>query len=267
MPASTFESLAKQSYAMGIREADFTPPLGDPLLDGQLFERAKHARVLGFQRLYLTTNGILLSGLYRQVLESFDDIRISIGGLDSGSYREAYGVNKFDQMWDGLTSLIQENSLRIEPRRIHIFFRSKNTASEIVLNARFKALQNKFVTVEFTNRYDNWGGSVKESDLIGDMKPRTPPKKSGVPCRGLSHYFVEHQGNVRLCGCRFLKTEDDGLVVGNVNNTPLADILTGPRIIEVMEKFKSGESSGLPDVCRDCTLYRPMTTSFLKAHA
>lgn len=265
MPMETFKQIAKQAADMGMTEMDFTPPLGDPLLDEHLEERAEYARSLGFKKLDLTTNGILLAkkGRYHRILELFDEIRVSIGGLDAESYHEAYGVDRFDDVWEGLRLMANINA--IHKRRIHIFFRSIKTAGEISSDPKFKDLKDcPGVSIEFTNRYDNWGGSVKEPDLIGDMKMRKPPKKSGVPCRGLTHYFVEHQGNVRLCGCRFLDTEDDGLVIGNVNREPLKQILSGARALRVMEKFMDGESDKLPGVCRKCTLYRPITKSFLQ---
>lgn len=269
MSETTF-SRALQSYGMGFRELDFTPPLGDPLLDDELFDRAMAARALGFERLIITTNGILLAReeVRAQCLGWFDEIRVSVGGLDRESYRGAYGVDRFDAVWEGLFLLCRDNGHRAQPRKILIFFRSIRTAGELTAHPKFKLLTDcAGVVVEFTNRYDNWGGSVKDADLIGDMKMRHPPKKSGVPCRGLAHYFVEHQGNVRLCGCRFHETENDGLVIGNVNEQPLKEILAGPRVLAVMESFRDGESDKLPGVCRGCTLYRPMTRSFLQAHS
>lgn len=266
MDRELFISLAEQARGLGIEEIDFTPPLGDPLLDKDLFDRAAFCKSIGFRKIYITTNGILLEKdwNFKQVAKLFDVIRISIGGLDKESYRAAYQTDKFYTVYAGILLLLEYIGYKYqyaEPKRnVHLFFRSGRKPSDILNSLEFLELKRtdvgQVLTYEFTNFYDNWGGSVRPEDMIGDMRMRKERKKAGVPCQALYHSFVEYQGNVRLCGCRFLDKEDDGLVVGNIKNDTLKNILAPHNVLRIMEKFKKEET--LPEVCQGCTLYRPI---------
>lgn len=257
----SYKKLIKESFDYGIRHIDFTPTLGDPLLDPLFKERVILAREMGYEKLDITTNGIKFvePGLVEFVLRYIDLIRISIGGLDAETYKKAYKVNSFEKVWYGLQRLIMLNSDRIiNQRRIHIFFRTGIDPKEIFNNIKFKWLKSfSNVTYEFTNLYDNWGGSVKKEDLVGEMKMRSEKKKSGVPCIAIKEFWVEPQGNVRLCGCRFNGVEEDDLVIGNVKKEELKDILLHERVLKLARRFKTTET--LPDICKDCSLYRPIT--------
>lgn len=260
MDRDLFVKLANDGIEMGITEMDFTPPLGDPLLDTNFVERAQYAKSIGYKKLYMTTNGILLPKYYIQVGDLFEVIRISIGGLDKETYKKAYVVDRFNDVYDGILLLLEYIQYKYPSKRnVHLFFRTEKTPKEITNTIWFKEIKRiggKSLTYEFTNFYDNWGGSVRPTDLIGEMKMRTEKRKVGVPCRALFDFFVEYQGNVRLCGCRFLDKEDDELVIGNVAQESLKSILSPERILTLMKKFKSEET--LPDVCKGCTLYRPI---------
>lgn len=271
MSMEVFKKLADEGYAMGMRTMDFTPTLGDPLLDKHIMERARYARKIGFTRLHMTTNGILFDqyptipavDFCAEVPKCFDRVNVSIGGMDRESYKQAYHVDKFDQVHFGISRMLLENRKCFPKCHIHLFLRSGSRPRDILDSLALKLLRGlgEF-TYEFTNLYDNWGGSVKPEALVGDMAMRAPKEKAGVPCLALYQFFVEYDGNVRLCGCRFLDKEQDGLVVGNVAREPLSEILSAPRIRPHLEKFKDGGT--LAEVCVDCTLYRPMTTGYIK---
>ena len=265
MSDDTFNQLLIGARSMGIQDIDFTPPLGDPLLDKDLFKRAIQARMAGMKSVQMTTNGILFSDakIAAKTGVLFDEIRISMGGLDRASYRSAYGYDRFDDVWEGIENLSRYKSAK---SRILIFMRSQRTPMELMshpLWSELVAIPN--LTVEFTNLYDNWGGSVRPEYLSGAMKPRKLLKKPKVPCIGLWQFFVEWDGSVRLCGCRFYEKEQDDLKIGNVNEEKLGEILSYDRIKKVMDKF-DGDHQCLPDVCKNCTLYRPMTSRWARTH-
>jgi len=253
MSMETFRMALREARAIGVRWIDFTPTLGDPLLDPKLEERARRCRAVGM-KVTMTTNGILF-GNKAWILDCFDLVRVSIGGMDRESYRRAYAVDKFDEVYNGLVWMLEANEARPDRTQFHLMFRSEQKPSEILAQPGFRAIRHhSSLSWEFTSQYDNWGGSVKPSDLIGEMRPRSPKKKTGVPCQALEWTFIEHSGNVRLCGCRFLDRENDDLVVGNVNQTMLKKLVSGRAVTDIGDMFIKGP---LPDVCVSCTLYRP----------
>lgn len=265
MTNGLFEDIIADAICLKtIKEIDFTPPLGEPLLDEGIFNKAQLAQAHGYLT-SITTNGILLSRheICEQVASHFNEVRISIGGLDWESYKKAYGVNKFCEVFIGLVDLLQRIGNPSFNCRVKLLVRSPKSEWILIKSNYWKDLQpymdRGILTVEFTNYYDNWGGSVKESDLIGVMKARQPKKKCGIPCFSLGTFFIEHQGNVRLCGCRFINKENDGLVVGNINKQTLKEILIVDNLLPLYRKFIDPNVDKSPEVCQNCTLYRPMS--------
>lgn len=267
MTYQMFEEIIADAISLKtIKEIDFTPPLGEPLLDEGIFDKA----ALAGNHLYIksiTTNGILLSRheICENVAIYFNEVRISIGGLDWESYKKAYNVNKFSDVFVGLINLLNiadKQHLGLFPK-VKLLVRSPKSEWALIKSPYWNDLQlfidKGILTVEFTNYYDNWGGSVKPEDLIGVMKARQPKKKCGIPCYSLGTFFIEHQGNVRLCGCRFINKENDGLVVGNINEQTLKEILAVDNLMPLYRKFIDPNFDKSPEVCQNCTLYRPMS--------
>ena len=267
MPQELFEGVIIQSFNLGITHLDITPPLGEPLLDKGFVDKITFAADY-MKYISMTTNGILLNkdnNLW-EISNWVNRVNISIGGLDDEMYKKVYGVNKFKDVINGVDNLCQQISANpLSTTKVHIFFRTGSNPSEILNSHIYKSLiqprvNEGMVTVEFTNGYDNWGGSIKPTDLVGAMKPRQEVKKCGLPCFSLMSFFVEHQGNVRLCGCRFLDKEDDGLVVGNMYESTLKEILSTASKLKIFNKFKMEDNKvdNSPEVCKGCTLYRPI---------
>ncbi len=255
MNVDTFMQLAKDAHKMGIRIMDFTPPLGDPLLDPHLLEKVRLAKTIGFKEFQMTTNGILLQKKGAELLTNFNLIRVSLGGFSREAYREAYQVDRYDEVIKGL-KLALYSSWGM-PLRIHVFLRTGRPIAETVKSPDFlHCFEYPNFTFEQTNFYDNWGGAIQPEELVGKMAMRPEKKKAGVPCIALFQFFAEHSGNIRLCGCRFKDTEDDELVVGNVHATPLQEILSPANIMPLLKRYDTGGI--LPKVCEACTLYRPI---------
>lgn len=255
MSMATFAALAGDARKMGIKVMDFTPPLGDPLLDQGLLDKARMAKSMGFKELQMTTNGILLRKWGAELLEPFNLIRLSIGGFSREAYKEAYQVDRYDEVIKGLKLALFCGH---DDLRIHVFLRTGRPIAETVKSEDFlDCFTYPNFTFEQTNFYDNWGGAIQPEELVGQMVMRPAKKKAGVPCIALFQFFAEHSGNIRLCGCRFKDTEDDELVVGNIHEDPLERILHPDNIMPLLRRFEDG--AVVPKVCQDCTLYRPIS--------
>lgn len=262
-----FASILLDAEDMGVKTLDFTPTLGDPLLDNGLKAKLKMARFWMFKT-QMTTNGILLaedfdSPKFEWVAKYCGLTRVSIGGLDRKSYHEAYNVDKYDDVITGLLSLLFCIQSKKYKSKVHLFFRSGLSPKQLINSPDWKRLypyvKAGILTYEFTNYYDNWGGAVHPHELVGEMKPRTEKAKIGLPCFSLKAIFIEHQGNVRLCGCRFKDKEQDDLVIGQVSSSvSLVEILSHENQFKLYSRFTSG-SGDLPDICVGCSLYRPIT--------
>lgn len=263
MSYETFVAIINDCVELGtFKEVDFTPTLGDPLLDSNFEDKIFYAINKGL-RVSLTTNGILLDASNIMMLSACSDIRISLGGLDREEYKSIYGVDKFDIVYGNIINfLVFLQRINVKSPRIKILFRASSSPKQLTKTAYWYELQHYinegYLSVEFTNYYDNWGGAIKPTDLLGHMKMRGEKKKLGIPCFSLDTFFVETKGNVRMCGCRFINTEEDGLVVGNIHKTPLRVILSYNNLVKLFLKFYNKQKDESPEVCQKCTLYRPM---------
>lgn len=262
-----FISVASEAQKLGVSTLDFTPTLGDPLLDPSLEFKLHFANYCGFNT-QMTTNGILLAADFDEpkfpwIAKYCGLTRISIGALDRENYRKAYGVDKYDDVITGILSLLFCIQSKDYSSKVHLFFRSGLSPKELISSPDWGRLypyvKAGILTYEFTNYYDNWGGAIHPHELIGEMKPRTEKAKIGLPCFSLKAIFIEHQGNVRLCGCRFKDKEQDDLVIGTISDSrTLTDILAADNQYKLYNRFMSGPEN-LPDICVGCSLYRPLT--------
>ena len=119
---------------------------------------------------------------------------------------QIYGVKHYDEAMANVHRLLEYNKAKGEPSRIVIRFRNHQKPSEILRSKDFKEKIRPFlserVRINFTVDFDNWGGTIRDTDLTGNMRLRKLPPPLNLPCKGLFNFAVRHDGSVRLCGCR-----------------------------------------------------------------
>ena len=268
MPLATFKQAVDEFAQNGGHYLDLTPVVGDPLVDPEVFEKVCYATQeakLGYVGFY--TNGILLNHKdnFRRLIDSgLHFISISTQGTDRELYKKVYGVDKYEAVISGINNLLEYNRSQGEPVRIIIEFRNAQKPSEIIRSADYqKKIRPYFsakMRVNFTIDYDNWGGRIEAKDMLGVQKLRAAPPAVNLPCQRLFAYSVRHDGSVRLCACRLLKSDFDDLVVGNLHQSSLTDVVRGERAWSVIEGFFEGKR---PEVCQECTMYKPVTPQWL----
>jgi radical SAM protein with 4Fe4S-binding SPASM domain len=100
--------------------------------------------------------------------------------------------------------------------------------------------------------------------MIGFMRLRRLPPRLDVPCQALFGFAVRHDGSVRLCGCRFTRTDLDDLVVGNIREKSLEEISKGEEAWKIIKGFYFGKR---PEACAGCTVYNPINRRWLDQRA
>ena len=255
----TFENALEllKSYGSDITYVDFTPTVGDPLIDPKIVERVERVKKLGYKTT-LTTNCILLTAeVAKKLLLYCDEIYISIPSLTRDDYAQVYGVDKQLDVFENLSYLIFAKLSRSNTGncKIHIRFRNKLKPSEIIRSLTFQSLAcyfGKDITFSFTSSFDNWGGAIVA--LPKGMKLRTKGSTRKIPCKGMGHVSVLHDGTLRACGCRFIMSQHDSLVIGHVTRTDKFAVRS--ELERLSRSFVSGER---PATCKDCSFYDPAT--------
>jgi MoaA/NifB/PqqE/SkfB family radical SAM enzyme len=264
-----FKKAVDEWVALGGESIDLTHTVGDPLVDPGLLDKIDYARnKAGIKRVMLTTNGILLNKneTYRHMIDlGVTGIFISTQGTDREAYEKVYGVNQYNEVISGVRNLLAYNRYKGEPAHIAIRFRNAQKPSEIIHSRDFiqhiKPYLSPKVRHNFTVHFDNWGGLIQESDMQGAMHLRKPVPRVNVPCRLLFGFLVRYDGSVRLCGCRFNKSDMDEMIVGNIRRQTLMEISSSDKAWKIIEGFYSNKR---PESCVGCTFYNPITRSYFK---
>jgi radical SAM protein with 4Fe4S-binding SPASM domain len=268
MTMPTFQKIVSEWVKNGGTSMDLTPVVGDPLIDPGLIEKIKFAHANGISGISFTTNGILFNhhDFYKKLVdEKVSGIHISIGATDEEQYKLIYGVDQYKKVISGLRNLLEYNRQNGEPVYVNIRFRNAQRPSEILTSEDFvkhiKPFLSARVEVNFTVDFDNWGGTIRQEELPGVMRLRKPRPQIKIPCTSLYGFAIRHDGSVRLCGCRMKSSDLDDLVVGNINQQSLEEISASAKTKNIIEGFYRGER---PETCKSCTLYTPVTRSWLK---
>jgi MoaA/NifB/PqqE/SkfB family radical SAM enzyme len=269
MPLPLFKKIVDEWVALGGTQVDLTHTVGDPLIDPGLVDKIRYAvHEAGIKSISFTTNGILLdrNDNYRRLIDAgVTAIYISTSGTDKESYEKVYGVKHYDEMLSGVHHLLEYNRSKGEPISVAIRFRNSLKPSEIIRSQDFvRAIRPYFSTkvrCNFTADFDNWGGMIKEQDVFGNMKLRRPPERVDLPCRFLFSFMVRYDGSVRLCGCRFNRSDMDDMVVGNIRENSLIEISKNSKAWEIVKGFYAGKR---PDTCLGCSLYNPINRAWLR---
>jgi MoaA/NifB/PqqE/SkfB family radical SAM enzyme len=264
MKMDVFKKALDEYSALGGKSIDLTPTVGDPLLDPTLIEKIRYCHEhTNIHDICLTTNAIAMCkrDMFKQLVDAgASTVCISLPGLDTETYKQVYGIDRYPDVIKGIAVLLDYNKSRGEPSRVILRFRNPQKPSVLIHSKDFiehiKPYLSDKVTCNFTVDFDNWGGSIGETDMYGIMKLRKVPTRHNIPCANLFNFMVRYDGSVRLCGCRLKDNEDDGLVVGNIFQNSLAEIGQSKKVHEIIEGFYQGKR---PSTCEECSFYIPMT--------
>lgn len=254
--------MSLETYSLGLEAwkkeggkfIDLTPTVGDPLIDPTLAEKIRMAMEAGMS-VSLTTNAILLSGKSLKLIEAgLTHLFLSIPSFDPEIYRKVYGVNRVVDVMGGVFEFLSINQSMNHPVEVMIRFRNAEKPSSILKSEGFKYVVSPFlwkkIKIRFTPGFDNWGGIIDDSSMVGTMKLRSPIQ-SNAPCESLFGLSMRHDGALRACGCRFVSSDDDDLIVGHIRDG------FGPALKE-SARIAHGFLDGVrPRTCQNCTLYHP----------
>jgi len=247
------------------RQINFTPLVGDPLVDPKIIQRVARCKAIGADVTFFT-NGILLNRIDIKALlaTQMDRIFISTAPFDRERHERLYRTHgKYDDLLAGVKKLLDARNQANAPTRVNIMFRSDIPLREIVELPDFKqGILPKLREHEVENLYaqvlgfDSWGGQIQPSDLPPGMGMAQAPRLKRRPCLWTFNLMVMYDGLVRACSCRFTGSEKvgtDGLLVGDLRQRTLGEIWKDEPIRALHRSFEQGM---LREVCKSCTMYR-----------
>lgn len=263
MPHALFSKCLKEYRAMGGKRIGFSPIVGEPLLDPDFVDRTKEAKSFGFEDIYAITNGILL---YKHNLEALlrggiDHLLISTAPLEKECLERIYRNSDYNRLLEGLEKVFAINSHLGNPVKISLYFRSDLSREYVFRCNDYQKFIRPYIVNEkeqvtiLTKGYDNWGGMIRQEDLVGRMELALAPRYKRRPCLRTFSCIVTWDGYVRGCACRFSNLDKaDPLVVGDLNNMQLKDIWSADKIRQIRRGFVK---NSLSLTCRNCAMYYP----------
>ena len=259
MPFDTFKKVLDQYINLGGKMVALTPSPGEALLDPDFFNKVKYCRKRGIKTT-LYSNGLLLGKYFEDFLNNpIDDLHIDLGDIDEELDAKVFGITKKSSLnrIDTLEKFVKEVDERKIKMNISLEFRGMRKPKEIIKSLEETTLSNYYgrdwFKVNFLQVYDSWGEAIKNEDLLGNQTMKRCPKIKKYPCKGLYTISILPNGNLRLCGCRFLKTMNDELVIGNIHKNSLSDLIKCKKWKQIIESFPKNKH---PKICNKCSFYR-----------
>ena len=259
MPWEIYEKAVREFVKAGGGSLNFTPTVGDPLVDKRLIEKIEFANTFPeITGSFLYTNGILLnrfetdrllrSGLKRLAISTF------IGDRDG--YKRYYGKDKYGQVIDNIVTVARRNLELGSPVRITLHLRIEGDRRSWHDTDTYRALAELIgeENIDYLDVYDAWGGLIKKEDIpegTGLDQPLSVAEKTPSPCFELyRRVHILADGKVGACVCVDLEGE---IKIGDISSQRLDEIWRGDRLATYRREWVEGN---LPKVCRNCTRYQ-----------
>jgi radical SAM protein with 4Fe4S-binding SPASM domain len=258
MPFKTFKKIISQLEQTNIHKINLTPIIGEVFLDKGIFKKINYASKRGFE-ISFYTNAFFLEGKLHQIKNApIKEIRIDMGDIvpeyDSRVFNVPVELSERKMFLIG--ELIKNNTnkkISLHPRPIR---NPAKILKDLKKTIFWKFYLMKKLQISYLTAYDNWGGLISEKDLEGFQVIKRPPLLKKYPCKGLSEIVILPDGSIRLCGCRIKKTFKDELVVGNIHKNQIQELVNSQEYLRIFKDFQEGK---IPQVCKRCTFYKPMT--------
>jgi MoaA/NifB/PqqE/SkfB family radical SAM enzyme len=264
MPDDLYTRVLKEYQEMGGRNISFAPVVGEPLIDPNFIDRIKKAKSMGFKSIYACTNGILL---YRYdaeelLMSGIDRLIISTPPFDRERFEKLCRSREYEKLLEGLEKLLLVNQKLGKPVRIEISFRSDIPLKDVLRTNDYQKYIKPYIDDErreisiLVKGYDNWGGMIKQKDLLGEMELASIPRYKFRPCSRMFSCMIMWDGRVRACSCRFSNFDkEDELLIGDLNDRDLNAIWFGDKIRQLRRNFIENT---LCVTCRNCAMYNPV---------
>lgn len=236
-----FDRIVREAYELGVREIGLFIN-GEPFTSKNLARHVKTAKDIGYEYVYITTNGALATPerLVEVIEAGLDSIKFSINAGTRETYAQVHGKDDFGKVCANLR-FCHEYRQR-SGRKYNIFGSSvmtKYLAPEIdALREKIGPYLDEHLVYKMR---DAWGGIEKGKELSGTEF--TAHTKCTLPFNTIN---VSHEGLLLAC-CEDI---NHTIVVGDLNTASLKDAWYGERMTRIRRMHLEGLLDGT--MCGSC---------------
>lgn len=241
-------NILKESFELGVKEVGFYTT-GESLLNEKLVKYIECAKKIGYNYIYLTTNGILLNDkkIKELVAAGIDSIKLSINAINKEDYEFIHGVDLFEQVLNNLKELYnykKNNNLLLKVFVSYIATRYTDYNINDI-KASFLPYCDEVAIINVRNQSGMMGeinnllSCVKEENKIDAQRL--------VPCHYVFNTInVTSEGYLTACCSDF----ENYLAYANLNKTTLKEAWHNDLITELRQKHL--ENNLDKTLCNNC---------------
>lgn len=212
-------SILEQAYKLGTREVGFYGR-GESLLDRNLEKYISYAKNLGYEYVYITTNGALLDDeRAKSIIEAgIDSIKFSINASNAKDYYLIHGKDEFDKVIENLINvdtLRKKQSNKVALYISYILTRYTNWDKE-----NFKMKYQGYVDDIVFYECHNIVGCASEIKRYLSVEPNVEyHPKDGVCPMIFNNLYTTYEGYLTMCCADY----QNYLVIADLNKESLQE--------------------------------------------
>ena len=241
------DRVLNEAYELGMREVGFYTT-GEPLLNKSLEEYIFKAKTIGYEYVYITTNGVLadINRMEKLIGNGLNSIKFSINAIDNDEYTFIHGKNDFEKVITNLKKLYNyklKNNISI-----NIFVSYIKTKYNDRNIKEIKDFFNDICDEVVIMNVENQGGLQPEiNDLLlshSDVELDTTKK---LPCSyPFKSVIITREGYLTACCLDF----QNYLAYADLNKTSLKEAW-GNEVIRKLRREQL-ESNSSNTICSNC---------------
>jgi len=237
------KDILRQAYELGTREVGFYAT-GEPFLVKELPDYIALAKSIGYEYVYLTTNGALATPeRIRDVIGAgLDSIKFSINAPEREMYEFIHGRDDFDTVFANLKYL---SSYRKESgRKYKIFITGILTRyTEKMRSKWFEIFYGMADEIVFKKVYNQGGYMPEIETLLKCEEDKETFRRCNLPFDAIS---ITYEGYLSVENADY----ENMLVVADLNKVALKEAWYGENMKRVRQAFIDDEMGGL--ICDGC---------------
>lgn len=228
--------LLEEAYSLGTREVGFYTT-GEPLLSKDLYLYVEKAKNIGFDYVFIATNGALARpDRIKPVIDAgLDSIKFSINAGTSSTYKTIHGKNDFDLVINNLKWISNYRTKIDHPLKLYVsYVITKQNQHELSL---LKNIISPYIDYMHADQVGN------QAYMIGNTKKSSVK----IPCSMLfNRVHITCEGYLTICCTDF----QNYLVVADLNKSSLEDSWNNELFVEMRRRHLNNDVKGT--LCYRC---------------
>lgn len=235
--------LIEEAYKYGARKISFHG-MGEPLLCKELADYVELAKRIGYNYIYLDTNGILATpDKIESVLDAgLDSLKFSIHATTPETYQKITQNDVYNIIFNNFVNVhnyIKRQNIKCKL----ISYFAENTINTHEKNA-FKKIYEKYSDEVWIHPIHNGSGVMESNEKYAVIENIVT--MNTLPCKDLQRMIINWEGHAIACCTDWTGS----LIYGDANMDDLNDIWNNENIIKIRQQHQNYMT--LSEVCKKC---------------